>query len=121
MGVPRGTNGGISTIGTLASCFGGLIVGFCFYVGILLGSPKSALMESPHQYHVIFIGGMAGFLGSIIDSLLGATLQYSVVEYPYGPHVKKISGHNILDNHSVNLLSSLFTAALVPYLSVNYF
>ena len=25
-----------------------------------LGSPKSALMESPHQYHVIFIGGLAG-------------------------------------------------------------
>lgn len=36
--MPRGTNGGISTIGTLASCFGGLIVGFCFYVGILLGT-----------------------------------------------------------------------------------
>lgn len=127
--VPRGTNGGISTIGTLASCFGGLIVGFCFYVGILLGSPKSAQMESPHQYHVIFIGGMAGILGSIIDSLLGATLQYSgwdekqncVVEYPHGPHVKKISGTYILDNHSVNLLSSLFTAAIVPYLTVDYF
>ena len=86
-------------------------------------------MASPHQYHLIIIGGMAGFLGSMIDSLLGATLQYSgwdenqncVVEYPHGPHVKKISGFLILDNHSVNLLSSLFTAALVPYLSVNYF
>ena len=71
--VPRGTNGGISLIGSLASILGGTFVGLAFYVGIILGSSKIAFIESSSQYQfdVIFIGSLAGFMGSLIDSLLG--------------------------------------------------
>ena len=63
------------------------------------------------------------------SSTLGATLQYSgwdeenkcVVENPDGIHVKLISGIHLLDNHTVNLLSSLITAMLTPYLAQKIF
>ncbi|CAI8610223.1 unnamed protein product [Vicia faba] len=61
----------------------------------------------------------AGLGGSIIDSLFGATLQFSgfcsirqkVVGKP-GPTVKKISGLSILDNNAVNFVSILLTTIL---------
>lgn len=43
-----------------------------------------------------------------------------VVEEP-GHGVKHISGANVLDNHSVNLLSNLATALTVPWISIKLF
>ena len=78
-----------------------------------------------------FSGGISGFLGSLIDSIMGATLQYSglnqktgaIVESPGQPGdtVTHITGMNLLDNHEVNLLSSLFTAILIPVITSNLF
>lgn len=121
--VPRGTNGGISLIGTLVSFIGGLVVGFAFWIGIVFGSSETE-GEIPAQYLVILLGGVSGLLGSLIDSFLGATFQYSgwdeekkcVVECK-GPNVKHISGWPIFDNHAVNLLSSLLTAIITPYIA----
>lgn len=69
------------------------------------------------------MGGIAGLLGSIIDSVIGATLQYSgldaqgrVVERP-APGVKHISGYRLLDNHSVNLISSILTGLITPFIA----
>lgn len=118
--VPRGTNGGVSLIGLACSLAGGLAVGLAYFVGlaILVGfeDNEDALL----QMSVIPLGGVAGFWGSLLDSLLGATLQYSgyskrrgcVVHAP-GEDVKHISGWNILDNHAVNLLASALTAVTI--------
>ncbi|XP_041367871.1 transmembrane protein 19-like [Gigantopelta aegis] len=119
--VPRGTNGGISVIGTLSSIFGGLLVGLGYYVTLLFCAPQLAIEDSPIQWPIVFLGGAGGLLGSIVDSVLGATCQYSgyhkrhrhVVEYT-GPDIEHISGVQLLDNHSVNLLSSLITGLLLP-------
>ncbi|EKX47646.1 hypothetical protein GUITHDRAFT_106634 [Guillardia theta CCMP2712] len=108
--VPRGTNGGISVIGTLASLLGGCFVGLVF---ALCGS--SLTLPS-----TIIVGAAAGLGGSLLDSLLGATLQYSGISNSPGPGVKHVSGSDVLDNHQVNLVSSLVTsmtaAALVHLL-----
>ncbi|KAK9306722.1 hypothetical protein QLX08_002639 [Tetragonisca angustula] len=118
--VPRGTNGGISGVGVLVSILGGITVGLAYYLTVLITVDTVVLQLAVPQWPIIVIGGIGGFIGSTIDSFLGATLQYSginekgrVVEHP-GKGVKHICGRQILDNHSVNLLSSVITALILP-------
>ena len=118
--VPPGTNGGITTAGTAASAAGGLLIGVTFWLlGMLMRPPEGNLPPAPPQWPIIVLGLLAGVLGSIIDSLLGATLQYSgwddtkkkVVEVP-DEGVKHISGFDALSNHQVNFLAAAATSTL---------
>ncbi|XP_060816169.1 transmembrane protein 19 [Bombus pascuorum] len=118
--VPRGTNGGISWVGLLVSILGGITVGLSYYLTVLITVDTVVLQLAAPQWPIILIGGIGGLYGSIIDSFLGAMLQYSgindkgkIVERP-GKRVKHICGRQILDNHSVNLLSSVITAFTLP-------
>eukprot|EP01118_Nematostelium_gracile_P000065 TRINITY_DN10058_c0_g1_i1.p1 TRINITY_DN10058_c0_g1~~TRINITY_DN10058_c0_g1_i1.p1 ORF type:complete len:286 (+),score=67.58 TRINITY_DN10058_c0_g1_i1:44-901(+) len=116
--VAPGTNGGVSVIGTGASVAGGTFIGVCFYVlGIFFCTFDES---SPYQWPLIFLGTLGGTLGSLIDSYLGATMQYSgwspllnkVVHKPGGP-VRRICGEDILDNHQVNLISAVLTGFII--------
>ncbi|KAH0949612.1 hypothetical protein HN011_006047 [Eciton burchellii] len=118
--VPRGTNGGVSWIGLFCSILGGVVVGLFYYVMVLNTVDTAVLQVAAPQWPVIVIGGFAGLFGSLLDSILGATLQYSgvdetgaIVEKP-GKGVRHICGKQILDNHSVNLLSSIGIALILP-------
>lgn len=47
----------------------------------------SAVLElSAPQWPIIVLGGIGGLLGSIVDSILGATLQYSGEQFEYNLH-----------------------------------
>lgn len=130
--VPRGTNGGVTTLGAAASAAGGLFVGLCFWllelatVGgcHLAGGGRhqglrqlATLLISP-----LPLGLLAGTLGSALDSLLGATLQYSgfcsvrkkVVSRPGGAggSVAHVTGVDLLTNSAVNAISAAAMAAL---------
>ncbi|XP_071941619.1 transmembrane protein 19-like isoform X2 [Antedon mediterranea] len=119
--VPRGTNGAVSLIGLAASFLGGLAVGLAFYIGLYLSLLLPTQEVTVYQWPVILFGAVAGLLGSLIDSFLGATLQYSgfcddkriVVDFP-SDSTKHISGVPVLDNNGVNMFSSLFTALIMP-------
>lgn len=119
--VPRGTNGGITFSGLVCSFLGGLVIGAAYFAGIILSASSQDLQLAPNQLNVILVGGLGGLLGSIIDSILGASLQFSgqdtrtgkIVEVA-GEDVIPISGKMILDNRSVNLVSSILTALLLP-------
>lgn len=124
--VPRGTNGGITLIGTLCSIAGGFIVGISYWIteAIFVNlSNTNTQYSSLSQYPYAILGASAGLFGSLIDSLLGATVQFTgysekldkIVGTP-GEGVKHISGFNIINNHSVNFLSSLITALVIPAL-----
>ena len=71
---------------------------------------------------------MAGLFGSVLDSLLGATLQYTgfdrssgrIVAKP-GPSVTHISGLQFLDNNAVNAVSASTTAGLTALLALRIF
>ncbi|CAG2111385.1 unnamed protein product [Medioppia subpectinata] len=123
--VPKGTNGGISIIGLIVSALGGIVVSFGFLLTLMLCVESEAYNSSPPQWPLLIVGLFSGLFGSLVDSLLGATLQYSgfdketnkVVEIE-GQHIQHISGRLLLDNHSVNLLSNLFTAIVSPYFAL---
>ena len=123
---PRGTNGGVTLAGLASSVLGGLVVGLAHMAGILLTSHQSDLTRAPSQLVVVLLGGLGGLLGSIVDSILGASFQFSgrdkktgkIVEV-CGEGIEPISGTMILDNHSVNLLSSIITAVTLPHLALS--
>ena len=70
--VPLGTSGGVSLVGSLAALSGSALVGL---VTILVGGLGWAPALSTPAWGVFVIVAGAGFLGSFVDSLLGATLQ----------------------------------------------
>lgn len=122
--VPKGTNGGVTLIGLILSAFGGLVVGLIYYLFVILSVDQSTLSISPPQWPIIASGLIAGLFGSIVDSLIGATLQFSglnkstgtIVETP-GKNVQWISGSPVFNNHTVNLLSSISMALITPIIS----
>ncbi|GMI97699.1 Plasma membrane Glucose-responsive Regulator [Hibiscus trionum] len=125
--VRRGTNGGVTKTGLLAALAAGTVIGLTF---VLVGFFTTRCSDgmAMKQLLVIPVSAVAGLLGSLIDSLLGATLQFSgfctvrnkVVGKP-GPTVRKISGLNFLDNNAVNLVSILLTTLLTSIACVYIF
>lgn len=118
--VPVGTNGGVTVGGLIVSALGGLAVGFGYYLMVIFIVDSAILGRSPPQWPLIIVGLLGGLFGSVIDSILGATIQYSgkdskgkIQEIP-GPNIKHISGFCILDNHSVNLISTILTGLILP-------
>ncbi|NP_001187622.1 transmembrane protein 19 [Ictalurus punctatus] len=117
--VPAGTNGGVTIVGLLASFLGGATVGTAYFISQLL--LVSDLHMAAPQWPIVAYGAVAGLLGSLLDSLLGAVMQYSGYDESTGkvvnfesPKVKWICGKPILDNNGVNLFSSILIALILP-------
>lgn len=120
--VPTGTNGGVTPVGLVASFLGGLTVGLAYFVTQLLFISDLHLADP--QWPIIVYGGVAGLLGSMLDSFLGANMQYSGFDSSIGMVVsyesvttRRISGKPILDNNAVNLFSSVLIALILPGLA----
>lgn len=102
--VPKGTNGAVSAAGSGAAVLG----------GVVLALPLLLLSSAGRSWSVLVACVFYAFVGTCVDSVLGATVQYSgldsatakVVEQP-GPGVTHICGRALLDNHAVNLITSV--------------
>ncbi|KKY27479.1 hypothetical protein UCRPC4_g01074 [Phaeomoniella chlamydospora] len=105
--VPPGTNGGVTTAGLLAGALGAftiaitsvLLVPFCTGnpgpVGrVLMSGEKRGWVFTDKIIWVIAVT-LWGALGSVLDSLLGATLQASVVDKRTGKVVEGIGGTKV--------------------------
>ena len=114
--VPKGTNGGISLLGTLSGIAGSILIGTTFWLASFLTSAKGATLPVVPCIAIAMVGGA---IGNYADSLLGSTLQFSgystkkkcVVTSP-GPSIEHICGRPYLTNSQVNLVSSLLTSAV---------
>lgn len=74
--VPPGTNGGISLLGTVSSALGGLWIGFVFTASLLAFNPACWVQAATSIVpRLLILATLSGLGGSMIDSLLGATMQ----------------------------------------------
>jgi len=120
--VEVGTSGGVSPLGTGVSFVGGLLIGLVAGVfGAVAGlHPWSAVLW------ISLIGALSGAAGSLIDSLMGATIQQIYYcdtcqketerkIHRCGTATRPLRGWAWLNNDLVNLLSS-FGGGLVAVL-----
>ena len=74
--VPTGTNGGITLWGTSASLLGGVVMGAGFAICSAYQVHGMFWMRGNYQWGgCIALGACAALVGSMLDSVLGATLQ----------------------------------------------
>ena len=137
--VAKGTNGGISLIGTLASAGGGASIGLghAIYDLLFIQKRKRTISRLNIFLSTVIFGGTMGLAGSMIDSALGALFQYSgsvevllnngktvvrrIVTNPNYPNNRHITGIDVLSNHQVNLLSIVLTSFLGYYVAPFFF
>lgn len=127
--VPKGTNGGVSIAGFVSATIGGFLIGTSSFISLYTTTISTENVNHTAQWPIIFFCIYASLIGSIIDSILGATLQYTgydhwrkkIVETPpplgveQNCHIEHISGYDLLDNHGVNLLSILIISLINPF------
>ena len=117
--VEKGTSGGISLVGTFAALAGAGLIG-------ILGA---ILAPSGISWTTFLVVTLAGLLGSLFDSLLGATVQAiyrcpscdkETERFPLhicGTPTVQIRGWKWLDNDWVNFACGLFAAVTALLLS----
>lgn len=113
--VEKGTSGGVSPVGTLASLAGAGIIGL----------PAALLAPTGPDWTVFWLVTVAGLAGSLFDSLLGATVQAiyycpacqkETERYPAhgcGTATTQVRGWKWLDNDLVNFACGAFGVLFV--------
>jgi uncharacterized protein (TIGR00297 family) len=89
--VPHGVSGGITPLGTAGGAAGAAIIGIVAWV---LG---------PRELRLAGVVVLAGVIGMLVDSVLGATVQGNFPNEPVQP----TRGYAWLDNDAVNLAGTL--------------
>ena len=123
--VPRGVSGGVSLLGLGVSLVSALLIGL-FAVAVNQVLPSTNSLKGA-IWLVILVTTASGFFGSLADSLLGATLQVMYYcpkcrretekeVHKCGTRTRYVKGLKIVNNDTVNLLSSMAGAVFAVIL-----
>jgi uncharacterized protein (TIGR00297 family) len=116
--IEKGLSGGVSNLGLLASFLGSLFIAIIFLFGYLI------IYDFSREIVIFFVLCVAaGFWGSILDSIIGETIQAKYYCSVCGKVIEKNTHHRtsatlikgvvLIDNNVVNLLSPLLAATTV--------
>jgi uncharacterized protein (TIGR00297 family) len=119
--VPRGTSGAVSALGLTATAAGALAI------GLVAAAAHGAFLLSPARVLIVALG--AGWVGSLTDSLLGATLQAGYhcaacdrccegAVHHCGGAARRVRGLPWLDNDGVNLAATSLGAGVGALLAL---
>lgn len=113
----KGMSGAVSLIGTLSALFGALFIAFIYSVVYVFMFGFSIKLISH-----MFIITLSGFIGSIIDSIIGAAFQakykcsscgrITEKKEHHGHNTIHISGIRWINNDFVNFISGLAACAI---------
>mgnify|MGYP000252837667 CR=1 FL=1 len=120
--VERGRSGGITPLGLGASLGGALFIAVLFLLLALFHPLFFPGVSAAELCLFAAIAAAGGFLGSLIDSVLGATLQVQYTDYrtgafterpvsPEGPNTRA-RGLPFINNDAVNFISFLLAGAV---------
>ena len=99
----KGLSGGITLLGILGSIGGAFVLNFIFWI----------IYKFPNEIFILIT--ISGILGSILDSILGATIQVKYIDKnntiseKYNKNSKILSGYKLINNDLVNLLNTAFS------------
>ncbi|ERI90040.1 TIGR00297 family protein [Clostridiales bacterium oral taxon 876 str. F0540] len=115
--VERGMSGAISLIGTLSALFGAILIAFVYALGYIF---IFGFSEELIKYVIVIT--LAGFIGSLVDSIIGAAFQakYECIccgkltekKFHHGKNTMHISGIWWVNNDIVNFVSG-FIACMI--------
>ena len=115
--IEKGVSGGVSLLGTVFALLGSVVIGVSYAILniFILGYNKNI-------FKILLLVILFGFLGSIVDSILGATIQGQYINDIDGYITEKkcdgnkdnrlISGCKFINNDAVNILSNLITVII---------
>ena len=131
--IQPGVSGGVSLLGLAASLAGGLFIGLTAFITIQAASWLTTGQWFLSDWFLLIILPLAGFLASLFDSFLGATVQRlyycercaTVTEQPIhhcGQPARLIQGVAWMNNDLVNFLATCMGAIAailfsLPFLS----
>ncbi|OLS21260.1 MAG: hypothetical protein HeimC2_34050 [Candidatus Heimdallarchaeota archaeon LC_2] len=128
--VPKGTSGAVSLLGTTATALGAIFIAILYAIFVIIGTQEISIDIG---LFIILIS-VGGFLGSLIDTMLGASYQ-SVYQCPKCDkktekrkhrHSESITtthvtGFRWLNNDMVNFLSSFLSSLFITFIYWIYF
>ncbi len=112
--VAPGTNGGMSLGGTLASVGGGAAVGAAAGLIASLAGPEDGpgTLDPESALAWVAFGALWGLLGSLVDSILGATLQASWFDKVWAKRVRSVC---LVGGKVLSVSASVRAAGLVGF------
>jgi len=135
--VPKGINGAISRYGTVCSIFGGMFISLVVVICNILRFGIMNYINSGIEVlflsiKILLCGGVIGFIGSLIDSILGQTVQLTIYNVTKECVIEKENereaikngdelkyyGKDIFNNSGINLVTGVITAIISGYIGI---